>query len=190
MRNNYELVHRFYNERRRNLGEAKPNKAHEIVAGWERDFDLTNLTQNVDDLFERAGCTDVIHLHGELSGIKCVSCGKEEQIGYGHFDVSIQCKCGAHNSFKPTVVFFGEFAPNYAIMWESVVFLDQNTIFLVIGTSNQVINIERALRHKPCHIVWVNAERPRKQGFYHKEFIGKAAEIMPEVDEYVRNFKS
>lgn len=73
---NFALVHSFYNARRQQLGQANPSSAHAMVASWQARYDTTIITQNVDDLLERAGVQNVIHLHGFLREMLCTACGQ------------------------------------------------------------------------------------------------------------------
>lgn len=106
---NFDLVHRFYNERRKELAKVKPNAMHLYLAQLEHDLkgkvDMIHLTQNVDDLLERAGATKIIHLHGKLTELICPQCQHIQTIGYAEFDKSPCPKCG-HTKVKPQIIFF------------------------------------------------------------------------------------
>jgi len=130
---NRELVLDFYNKRRQQLKDVKPNRAHEILAELEADFDVHVITQNVDDLHERAGSTKVLHLHGEL--LKVRSTKNEnyvldwtDDLNLGHFDDN-------ENQLRPHIVWFGEAVP---ALEESVAITMQADYLVVIGTSLQV----------------------------------------------------
>lgn len=130
---NPQLVLDFYNARRRQLKEVEPNDAHKILAELEKDFDIEIITQNVDDLHERAGSTKVLHLHGELRKARPVnSLTKiipwEEDLHLGDFDEN-------GNQFRPHIVWFGEMVPE---MENAAQIASKADIFLVIGTSMQV----------------------------------------------------
>ncbi len=130
---NPQLVLDFYNARRRQLKEVEPNEAHKILAELEKDFDIEIITQNVDDLHERAGSTKVLHLHGELRKARPVnSLTKiipwEEDLHLGDFDEN-------GNQFRPHIVWFGEMVPE---MENAAQIASKADIFLVIGTSMQV----------------------------------------------------
>ena len=104
------LVHAFYNARRRNLLAASPNAAHAALARLEaglarRGGALTLVTQNIDDLHERAGSTRVIHMHGELLKARCASCGAVSDC---REDLSTDSRCGCDGALRPHVVWFGE----------------------------------------------------------------------------------
>lgn len=145
---NFYLVHKFYNARRQQLGTVQPNPAHEMVARLQKRYDMTLLTQNVDDLFERAGCENVIHLHGKLRELRCEACGNIWDIGYRAWDAteerctrmrgSMLCQC--KNGVRPNVVFFEELAPEYSKMYAALDDIGPGDVVLVIGTSGAVIN--------------------------------------------------
>lgn len=79
---NYDLVHKFYDDRREQLGTVFPNVAHTLVSYWQKKYTCLNITTNVSDLFERAGVKDTVHLHGFLPEVKNVETGKISNIGY------------------------------------------------------------------------------------------------------------
>lgn len=139
-RDNYELVHAFYNHRRVELGSASPNLAHAAVAAWEKIYPgrVLNITQNIDDLFERAGVQNTLHLHGFLRNIRNIQTCKIQDLGYSPFDPSTD----PQRFIKPDVVFFGEQAPNYRILGELAVTLDSRDTIISIGSSGAVVNID------------------------------------------------
>lgn len=109
---NRENTLAFYDARREQLSSVTPNTAHYAIAQLQKRYpnDIAIITQNVDDLFERAGCKDVLHLHGFLPRLRCEQCSQTELIGYTKQERTFTCKnCGG--SFRPDIVFFGEAAP-------------------------------------------------------------------------------
>ncbi|WP_036130465.1 SIR2 family NAD-dependent protein deacylase [Marinobacter nitratireducens] len=131
---NQELVLRFYNERRRQLQEAEPNPAHRLLASLEERFRVTVVTQNVDNLHERGGSSNVIHLHGELT--KARSSGYPDlvyDIGYRDINPGDTCERGAQ--LRPHIVWFGEEVPMLAAAADVVSTADH---LLIVGTSLQV----------------------------------------------------
>ena len=128
-----ELVTKFYNERRRQLLDAQPNKGHRLVAGLERQYDVTVITQNVDNLHERAGSSKILHLHGELMKVRSM---RDETRVYTldeeHLETSPESRDEYGDPVRPHIVFFQEAVPNIerAIEWTR-----QADIFAVIGTS-------------------------------------------------------
>ena len=132
-RKNPDLVLDFYNKRRRQLLTVNPNEAHFILAELENHFDVHIITQNVDDLHERAGSTNVLHLHGEL--LKVRSTQNPDYILDWKTDLTLKNKDENGFSLRPHIVWFGEDVP---ALEEAVHLTTQADIFLVIGTSLQV----------------------------------------------------
>lgn len=131
-----ELVHRFYNDRRRQLFDVRPNEAHRILADLERDFDVDIITQNVDNLHEAAGSSRVLHLHGELMKMRAVDNPDDiEPIDPAHPDTTPATRGSSGALMRPHIVFFGEAVPNIAPAMDLAA---QADIFIVIGTSLQV----------------------------------------------------
>ncbi|GEP51282.1 NAD-dependent protein deacylase [Flavobacterium noncentrifugens] len=130
---NKELVLDFYNQRRRQLHEVKPNRGHEILAELENDFDVHIITQNVDNLHEKAGSSNVLHLHGEL--LKVRSTKNQDCILNWAEDLNIGDLDENGNQLRPHIVWFGEEVPN---LEEAIQLAQQADIFAVIGTSLQV----------------------------------------------------
>ena len=130
---NPELVLNFYNERRKQLLEVRPNKAHYILAELEKDFNIEIITQNVDDLHERAGSSKVIHLHGEL--LKVRSSVDDSLILDWHKDLIIGDVDKDNNQLRPHIVWFGEMVP---LLETAIEITSKADILLIIGTSMQV----------------------------------------------------
>ena len=133
---NPAMVHEFYNARRANCLDAAPNAAHMALARLEAAWDggLMLVTQNVDDLHERGGSRDVIHMHGELLRALCSACGARWDAPR-EMSVDTACpSCGA-NAARPDVVWFGEFPYN---MHRIEAQLSQADLFVAIGTSGEV----------------------------------------------------
>lgn len=132
-RANPELVLDFYNQRRRQLKEVAPNAAHKALAQLENDYKVTVVTQNVDDLHERAGSSNVLHLHGEL--LKIRSTGNPNDIKYWTEDINLGDTCDLGYQLRPHIVWFGEDVPMIEKAVEICLTAD---ILLIIGTSMQV----------------------------------------------------
>ncbi|MDN3493026.1 SIR2 family NAD-dependent protein deacylase [Winogradskyella bathintestinalis] len=130
---NPELVLNFYNERRKQLNEVEPNQAHKDLAALETDYRVTIITQNVDDLHERAGSSDVVHLHGELRKIR--STGNPIDIKDWSEDLKLGDLCNKGYQFRPHIVWFGEAVPEIET---AVKICDAADILVIIGTSMQV----------------------------------------------------
>ncbi|MCK7551404.1 SIR2 family NAD-dependent protein deacylase [Marinobacter goseongensis] len=131
---NQELVLRFYNERRRQLQSALPNRAHRLLAELEQRYRVTVVTQNVDDLHERGGSSSVIHLHGELTKARS-SRFPELVYDIGYRDISMGDTCDQGAQLRPHIVWFGEEVPMLEKAAEVVRTADH---LLIVGTSLQV----------------------------------------------------
>lgn len=132
-RRNPALVHEFYNQRRRDLLKAHPNDAHRALVELEKDYDVYIITQNVDDLHERAGSRDVLHLHGELMKIRSISDPDYiEAVDIDHLETTPATRGKNGDLMRPHIVFFQEAVPNIEKAMELV---HEADIFCVIGTS-------------------------------------------------------
>lgn len=130
---NPELVLEFYNQRRRQLLTVEPNDAHRALAKLEGHYNVQIVTQNVDDLHERAGNSNVLHLHGEL--LKARSVGNESNIVFRRDDILLGDLCEEGYQLRPHIVWFGEAVP----MLDTAINITQNAdILIIIGTSMQV----------------------------------------------------
>ncbi len=129
-----EVVMDFYNQRRKQLFESEPNKGHYQLAEMAKDFNVKIITQNVDDLHERAGSQNVLHLHGEL---KKVRSSVDPSLVYelDHWELKLGDKCEKGSQLRPHIVWFGEPVPAIAKAEEIV---KKSDIFVVIGTSLNV----------------------------------------------------
>lgn len=133
-RKNPALVLDFYNQRRKRALEVKPNAGHEIVAELEKYFNVTVVTQNVDNLHERAGSSHVIHLHGSLFESRS---SVDESLIYPieGWELKIGDKCAKGSQLRPNIVWFGEMVP---LMEVAAVHAGRADIFVVVGTSMAV----------------------------------------------------
>lgn len=145
---NPELVMDFYNQRRKQLYEVEPNAAHFALAGLERDFDVEIVTQNVDDLHERAGSSKVLHLHGELKKVRSTVDPSLVHTLAG-WELKIGDLCAKGSQLRPHIVWFGEEVPNIMTAGSIVRKAD---ILLVIGTSLQVYPAAGLLHNAPHNI--------------------------------------
>lgn len=128
------LVLRFYNERRRALLSAEPNEGHRVIAGWEKDHHVTVITQNVDDLHERAGSTRVVHLLGELMKARSTADSSLVYPMQGWEMKEGDC-CEKGSQLRPHIVWFGEDVPLIPVAGDIVAAAD---VIVVVGTSLQV----------------------------------------------------
>ena len=138
---NRKLVLDFYNGLRVQLRDAKPNRAHEIIAELEKRFKVDVITQNVDNLHERAGSTHIVHLHGELTkvrpenGIYDTTGSEKEVIDVGYDAVNLGDLAPNGSQLRPHIVFFGESVPKIE---EAINIVEKADILLIVGSSLQV----------------------------------------------------
>ncbi|MBR3615316.1 MAG: NAD-dependent deacylase [Bacteroidaceae bacterium] len=152
-RANPSLVLEFYNTRRRQLLEVEPNEGHKLLAGLESEFDVTVVTQNVDNLHERAGSTKVIHLHGELMKV----CSSREPYNEKYIKTltpdEIEVKVGDlaadGSQLRPFIVWFGEAVPKIE---DAIAALAGVDIFIIIGTSLNVYPAAGLLNYVPASV--------------------------------------
>ena len=131
--NNPTLVLDFYNQRRKQLLEVKPNKAHIALAELELNYTVNVITQNVDDLHERAGSTYVTHLHGELFKVR--STQNEHEIYEWKKDLNLGDVDRNNHQLRPHIVWFGEAVPK---MDEAILLVNKADVVIIVGTSMQV----------------------------------------------------
>ena len=143
-----ELVNDFYNQRRKQLYEVEPNAAHYYLAKLEENYDVQIITQNVDDLHERAGSTQVLHLHGELKKVRSTL---DPDLVYtlDGWELNLGDCCEKGSQLRPHIVWFGEPVPNIMIAASMVQKAD---IFLVIGTSLKVYPAAGLLNYVPAQV--------------------------------------
>lgn len=169
-----KMVHRFYNLRRQQLKDVAPNKAHKALAKLSQcgQYHLIIITQNVDDLHERAGAKNTIHMHGELRKIRHTKTGEVK-----YFEDSIE-----ENDFlnwRPDIVWFGESIKHMDKIEEALNIAD---IFLCIGTSNQVYPAAGFVTHikqRQIPAIELNYEKTQLSDHYDRTILGKATLIVP-----------
>ena len=142
---NQELVLRFYNERRKNVLEAQPNDAHKALVKLEAKFDVQIITQNIDDLHERAGSKNVLHLHGEILKARST---KNPQLIYPikGWEIKPGDKCELGSQLRPHIVWFGEMVPEIE---NAQNIASEADIFIVVGTSLNVYPAANLLHYTP-----------------------------------------
>lgn len=149
---NRQLVLDFYNERRRELLTVEPNRGHRLVAGLEKDYDVTVVTQNVDNLHERAGSSRVVHLHGELmkatserepNDPRCIV-----ELDPEHLEIKLGDKAADGSQLRPFIVWFGEAVPEIEIAANEVMAAD---ILVIIGTSLNVYPAAGLIHYVPAN---------------------------------------
>ncbi len=179
---NPELVNEFYNKRREQLAHVEPNAGHRILAELEAFFDVEIVTQNVDDLHERAGSTKVLHLHGELTKVRSVRDeSRIRDIGYRRLEFGETDADGA--PLRPHIVWFGEAVPKIAEASRRVAGAD---LFAVVGTSLNVYPAAGLIHDlrpgTPAFLVDPNeVALPRGSGFtVIREGAGRGLELLKE----------
>ncbi|RME11032.1 MAG: NAD-dependent deacylase [Bacteroidetes bacterium] len=171
---NKELVLEFYNARRRQLKEVSPNAAHEAIKRLESRFDTVVVTQNVDDLHERAGSSKVIHLHGELKKVR--STLDSELIYEWDKDLHLGDRCEKGAQLRPHIVWFGESVPMLEVAAREVANAD---VVLVIGTSMQVYPAAGLIGYAPSDIQVYYIDPNPAMSFELQRF--RRLEVVPEV---------
>jgi NAD-dependent deacetylase len=187
-RKNPALVNQFYNQRRMQLSEARPNRAHELLADLESKFKVSIITQNVDDLHERAGSTIVMHLHGELIKVRSeIDSSHMETIGYRTLGLDEKCPQG--HRLRPHIVWFGEEVP---MMSAAMHVTHSADLLLVIGTSLNVYPaaglIHEAAPHCPIFLVDPDPVMKRMESGRLKLINEKATIGMPMVAEILDSY--
>ena len=185
LRRDPELVHEFYDLRRARLLEVEPNAAHRALARldaeWPGGFLL--VTQNVDDLHERAGSKRLLHMHGELNAALCASCG-ERRAWTGALPPATTCKaCGAA-ALRPDIVFFGEMPYDMERIERA---LTEADLFVSVGTSGAVYPAAGFVQIAASHgarTLELNLERSAGSAWFDATRLGPAGELVPAwVDE-------
>ncbi len=185
-RKNSELVLQFYNERRKQLLTAEPNTGHKGLVYLEKYFDVQIITQNVDDLHEKAGSSNVLHLHGELK--KCRSTLDPKLIyDIEGWELNLGHKCEKGSQLRPHIVWFGEAVP---AMEEAIRIVEEADIFVIIGTSLIVYPaaslVDYVPSRSPIYIIDPNEVEPYsyKKYNYIKESASKGVSIL--IEELTR----
>lgn len=184
---NPELVHDFYNARRAKLPGVEPNAAHAALARLEREWpgEVLLVTQNIDDLHERAGSGNLLHMHGELAKIRCAACGAvsawTEDLSVDHDCAS----CAQTGTLRPHVVWFGEMPFHMDRIYNA---LDRCRIFISVGTSGSVYPaagfVAQVSMRGNARTVELNLEPSDGAGAFAEGFYGPATEVVPEfVDD-------
>jgi len=183
---NPKLVSDFYDARRADLRDKLPNAAHEMVARLKRRHpeQIEVLTQNVDDMFERAGCPDVIHLHGTLTELRCEECGRVFEIGY-ESQKGATCPSCEGDNIRHNVVMFGEEAPMYAELQRAI---EECDLFVVIGSSGQVINTAWIAQWFEYSILNNLESDDTLDPFFKTLYIEKATSAAPKIEAEIEYF--
>jgi NAD-dependent deacetylase len=173
----------FYNQRRRQLLKVQPNAAHIALAELEKNHEITIITQNVDDLHERAGSTNVIHLHGEL--LKARSTFDEDQILDWKKDLNLGDFCENNHQLRPHIVWFGEMVPMIEVAAEIV---EQADAIIIVGTSMQVYPAASLIQYSKVdtHIYFVDPKPSISENKRITVFAENASTGVPKVVELLK----
>ena len=177
------LVWRFYQARRRQLLEVAPNAAHKALATFAAKREhFTLITQNVDDLHERAGNTNTIHMHGRLKTLRCEQSGRSE-VRMAESDLAddfLVCQCCATpQRLRPDIVWFGEMPMQMEDIYAAV---EQSDLFIVVGSSGHVYpaaGLVNIAHQAGARTVLVNLEAPLNADAFDEVHLGKAGELLP-----------
>lgn len=201
-RKNREESCSFHNSFRTLIGESEPTLFHTEIKRWQDDYSkrgiaLKVITQNVDDLFEKAGVKDVSHVHGDIRYMQCLAYNHQWFVGYAKQDVEQPCGRGCGCCVcKPGVVFFNERAPMYEPTLKELEQMDRRDLFIVIGTSCQVFPLDSILRNGRVHKVYSGLEFPTDapRDLYDDVVLGPCTEtiltlrkLADEVDKRLRD---
>lgn len=180
LRRDPELVHRFYDARRAKLAEVAPNRAHDALARLDAEWpgELLIVTQNVDDLHERAGARQLIHMHGELNSALCAACGARKAWN-GALPPAALCPACAEPALRPDIVFFGEM-PYRMDAIEAA--LSRADLFVSIGTSGAVYpaaGFVQTARYHGAATLELNLEPSEGSLWFSESRMGPAGELVP-----------
>ena len=186
---NREITVDFYDSRRVELKDKEPNYAHKVITDLKNRYKdkIAIITQNVDDMFEKAGCSDVLHLHGFLRELRCENCDEIFDIAYEKQDLALTSCLKCQGKLRPNIVFFGEMAPKYQQMYKE---FDDCEFFVVIGTSGAVINTDIFL-NPDIKISILNNLEPSgylMEEVYTKVLHKKATEAIDEIAKDIEEF--
>ena len=186
-RKNPALVHDFYNKRRSSLAFSEPNAAHLALARLEREHKgtVSVITQNVDDLHEKAGTKSLIHMHGELLRMRCTFCSTCFSSSEDFTPDSLCPSCNKATGVRPDIVWFGEM-PLYMKEIEKLVITSD--LFISIGTSGVVYPAAGLVRLAKGHTVELNLESSEGASFFKEKIYGKATEVVPAYVERILAF--
>lgn len=179
-RKNPSLVHQFYNQRRNQLLDKsiKPNAAHYALADLQSKHEVTLVTQNVDNLHERAGSVNVIHIHGELLKTKCTRCFYGNDCTSNTTNNDYCDTCGEIGTIRPDIVWFGEIPYRMGEVYQS---LQESDMFVAIGTSGNVYPAAGLVKEVPHNnTLEINLEKSIVGSNFKVGLYGKASETVPQ----------
>lgn len=185
-RNRHAVID-FYQERRDEIARARPNAFHGF-ASWAQKYHRASLiTTNIDDLFDAAGCRDVLHVHGRIDEMRCEACGTIMKIGFRRWNSDDRCElCSSRKAVRPNVVFFHGEAPLYRQMYRTLDALDHDDMLIVVGASGLVVPIHD-IAATSCATTILCDSNEALEGRYDIHLKSKAVEAVPRLKEIVRD---
>lgn len=185
---NPSLVLEFYNKRREQAASVEPNPAHYAIAELEKHYDVMVVTQNVDDLHERAGSSNVLHLHGRLNSVR--SSGETGyRVDVGNKPTSLGDVCPQGHQLRPDIVWFGEAVPNFELAFPIVAKADK---ILVVGTSLTVypaaLLVDYVADHADCVLVSLEIDSVPSNFTVHQKPAGEAVPVI--VAEWMEKYQA
>ena len=188
---NGEATRAFYDARRADIEDKSPNYAHKVIVELKQKYptDISVLTQNVDDMFEKAGINsdEIVHLHGFLQELRCRACDEVFNIGYQKQDECLNTGCPeCGGELRPNIVFFGEAAPAYQILTQE---LNVCELIVIIGTSGNVLDVTYFAQLVDNSILNnLESSSAIDDTYFTKVYYAKATEAIAEIAEYVEEF--
>ncbi|QLH03701.1 NAD-dependent protein deacylase [Nitrosopumilus cobalaminigenes] len=184
---NPKLVWEWYNERRRNIFQAKPNSGHIAIAELEKYAEVVVLTQNIDGLHQKSGSSKVLELHGSIVKIKCSVCDYREEILTEITNLPPLCKCG--NILRPDVVWFGESLPQD--VWQNAMNFASKCDLMIIAGTSLVVSPANTLpiyaKQNNATLIEINPENTTMSGEMNLEIRKTSAESLPKLVSLFKN---
>lgn len=180
----------FHNKFRTLVGQSQPTSFHHAVKTWqqectEKGMELIVITQNVDDLFERAGVDNIVHVHGEIRYMQCLAYKHQWFVGYDHQMIDTACKLGCGCKVcKPGVVFFNERAPAYEATLKLLESLGTKDTLIVLGTSCKVFPLETVLENGRVRKIYSGLDFPASLSpdLFDRVILGPCTEVLGRVE--------
>ena len=184
---NPKLVWEWYNERRKNIFQAKPNSGHIAIAELEKYAEVVVLTQNIDGLHQKSGSSKVLELHGSIVKIKCSVCDYREEILTEITNLPPLCKCG--NILRPDVVWFGESLPQD--VWQNAMNFASKCDLMIIAGTSLVVSPANTLpiyaKQNNATLIEINPENTTMSGEMNLEIRKTSAESLPKLVSLFKN---
>lgn len=191
-----EEVFKFYNDRKMEILNVNPNEAHYNLAKIQQEYGIENVliyTSNIDDLLERAGCQNVIHVHGDIYNMECLECSQKWSIGISPYSLNDKCPHCNSEHIKPNIILFNQYSSLYKSLsetFESSGIIYKNDILphikIIIGTSFNVIKIDKFYPQRSRSIL-INIEELDVTGF-EKIIVKPATEGTQEAYELIKEW--